>query len=219
MKSLEFKAGKLVEKCQVPEGWNDVPFTTYIKYLELIEFTEGDADPLEIFKLFFGISDDMAKSNFRIEMLVSMNEQLNFISTAPETKEFPTHFKMGKEYHLIPKDISELTLGRYRDIVETGAHILQGFEESPTAMIKTFPEMIAIFCAPEKYTQTYLDEMVKTIEQFSTPEIVVIGNFFIRQYVILRSGTKQSWFHRLAATLRRMIQQNFPKFQRISVIY
>lgn len=209
MKHSVFKSGKLEERVEVPESWLDVPFFKYPDFLELIEKGEGRPDTKEVFKLFFSISEDMANSNFKIEMLHSMNSQLEFLKAEPFTKELATHFKFKGKSFRIPNEIGEMTLGKYRDIVESGAEVLSGRTSSLIETIKTYPEMIAVFVAPKGYTPTDLEDLAKEINVLPVPEIIGLGNFFIRQYVSLRSGTLKN-----SLLLSKITNKNKPDFQK-----
>ena len=217
MKHSVFVAGKLEEKVEVPESWLDVPFFKYPKFLKLIEEGEGKPDTKEVFKLFFGISNEMADSNFKIEMLHSMNQQLNFLKAEPFTKELATHFKFKGKSFRIPNEISEMSLGRYRDIVESGAEVLSGKTGSLIETVETYPEMIAVFVAPEGYTPTCLEDIASEINKLPTPEIIGLGNFFLRQYAILKAGTRKNLS--LLRQTTNKFKPNFPKSLKILATY
>ena len=216
----KFIAGKLVEKVNVPESWADVPFSQYVDFVKLCEEgSNGSPNPKDVFKLLFGLSKEMVDSNFKIEMLESMNQQLNFLSATPKTDRLATHFKFGEKVVRIPSSISEMKLGKYRDIVETGSSILTGSMTKMSEMLTTFPEMIAVFVAPEGYTQTDLDDMKVQIEKLATPEIVELGNFFMNQFVSLKNGTSKNWFKTLIPKTGPISSQDSTKSLKILVTY
>tara|TARA_R110000824_G_scaffold42703_2_gene125442 strand:+ start:283 stop:945 length:663 start_codon:yes stop_codon:yes gene_type:complete len=215
-----YKAGNLVEKVKIPENWNDVPFHKYPDFVELCENgVNGTPEPKEVFKLMLGISQRMVDSNFKISMLEAMNQQLNFLSIAPTVKKRATHFRFKGNNVRVPNSVSEMKLGKYRDIIETCSAVLTGEEKSVSAMLKTFPEVIAIFCAPEGYTQTDLDDMSEEIAKFPTPEILVLGNFFMNQFVNLKNGTSANWFKKLIKTITPTSQLASVKLLKISATF
>jgi hypothetical protein len=195
MKYSKFIAEGLTEKVEVPEDWIDVPFHKYPKFLRLCEEGKnGRPDPKEVFKLFFGLSQEMVDSDFDLKMLHSMNEQLNFLSTDPNQTKVATHLKIDSVLYRVPSSVSEMKLGKYRDIVETGTEILTGRTESVVDLLETYAEIIAIFIAKEGYTQTDLDDLKEKVETLPTPEIISLGNFFMNQFENLRSNTSKNWF-------------------------
>ena len=218
MRFLKFNAKKGSESVKAPDGWEDVPFSKYPVFLDLCHAGKnGIPDPKEVFKLFFDLSEEMVNSNFRIEQLHAMNEQLNFLTEEPKVKHKGTHFKFREEFIRIPQSISELSLGKYRDIVEVAAEVLQGRVDNAVEMLKTYPEMVAVFIAPEGYTETMLKDLSEEIEKLPTPEVVALGNFFIGQFVNSKHGIKKSWFKKLLTMHKN--KPSFPKSLKILVTY
>lgn len=198
--TIEYQGGK--ENFRAPDGWHEVPFNKYIQFLELTYKKEFDAK--EVFKLMFGLSDKALNSDLRVQMVHRMNEQLNFLSEEPENAKLPDYFKYKGEFYRVPLEIGELSLSKYRDMVETASEILQGADKTPVDMLKTYPEIIAIFLTEkEGYTQTDLIDLAREIEKLPTNEIVTLGGFFLSKFASLRSGTRPKWYQRLATKIQK----------------
>ena len=213
MKFVKFKSKTKTEKAKCPDEWNDVPFKNYADFLKLTEEGDGVPNPKEVFKLFFGLTDEMVNSDFRVEQLIAMNEQLNFISEAPKHTVKATHFKKPDGLFVkIPSRVEYLSLGKYRDIVETASEVLQDDEPSIVNMISLYPEMIAIFCMDkDDYSQDDLDELSEIIAQCPTPDVVELGNFFFQEFANLKRGTFHKWWHHLKMMIMTRRSDNYLK--------
>lgn len=211
--TIEYQGGH--EHFKAPDNWEEVPFFKYISFLELTY--KKDFDAKEVFKLMFGLSDEALNSDMRVQMVHRMNEQLNFLSEEPQEEKIPDWFKYKGEFYRVPLEIGEMTLSKYRDMVETASEILQGIDKTPLDMLKTYPEIIAIFLTEkEGYTQTDLVDLAKEVEKLPTSEVVTLGGFFLNKFANLKNGTRPKWYKRLAIKIRKA--QDLGKSQKILVI-
>ena len=175
MRYLKYKFGLVDLPFEAPDNWGDVPFSTYVKYVKLIQ--DGKADnQAKIYSLFMPkVSAEYWDKPHDPKIYNSINGQLNFISEEP-SKEVPTHIiKDGVEI-LTPKSVDEVTVNQYWGMLKAVDDVIKG-KGDDVSTLEIMPEMIAIMLFKE-YDNTSIEQIADEIRELPTDKVYGLGCFF-----------------------------------------
>ena len=213
MRYLKYKFGLVDLPFEAPDNWGDVPFSTYVKYVKLIQ--DGKADnQAKIYSLFMPkVSAEYWDKPHDPKLYNSINGQLNFISEEP-SKEVPTHIiKDGVEI-LTPKSVDEVTVNQYWGMLKAVDDVIKG-KGDDVSTLEIMPEMIAIMLFKE-YDNTSIEQIADEIRELPTDKVYGLGCFFLEKLNALKSGT--TVICRIKSLTRRILVRVMGEFLTITVI-
>ena len=213
MRFLKYKLGLIELPFEAPDNWSDVPFSTYIEYVKMIQ--DGKADnQAKIYSLFMPkVPAEYWDKPHHPTLYNSINGQLNFISDEP-SKEVPTHIiKDGLEI-ITPKSVDEVTVNQYWGMLKAVDDVIKG-KGDDVSTLEIMPEMIAIMLFKE-YDNTSIEQLAKEINELPTDKVYGLGCFFLEKLNVLKSGT--TLICRVKSRIRRILVQVMGEFLTITVI-
>ena len=216
MRLLNYKFGEKKQPFTVPDSWADVPFSKFI------EFTKHKEDPMKVYEIFTGLTAEYWSRPHHAKLYASIDGQLAFLSEEPKT-EIPTHIhrleddeignKINK-YYKIKKDLLNVPLGKYRDLIELTKQIYEDTENQ----LETFPKMVAIFGCDTYQDPEELEKIAKEVEKMPADIVYSLGVFFCQKLNELNDGTERKWIKVIAIQILTILKRGLTRFLRILVI-
>lgn len=206
MKVTAIISGKPEVK-EIPLGWKEVNFETYLKIQGLA------VEPIKILSVLWDIPEDVLKKS-TIKNFDGVAAHLNALGFALDTK-IPATI-LG---HPVPKDLNFEEVGRYWDIknIYDSFIVPQQHEMMFVPDFKRYPEIVTAAVMPgyldAKYEQQ--DEFAKSLMSAPCEEVMAIANFCLTKLAVLKMATgnnsnplstrKKSWPLALTSWLRNLV--------------
>lgn len=216
MMFLKYIFGEKEKAFTVPDGWHDVP------YHKFVEFNKHKDDPLKVYEIFTGLSAEYWSKPHNAKLYASIDGQLAFLSEEPKT-ELPTHIHRLEEdeignkinkYYKIKRDLLNVPLGKYRDLIELTKQVYEDAENQ----LEIFPKMVAIFGCDRYEDPEELEEISKEIELMPTDLVYTLCVFFCQKLNELNNGTERKWRKVILQQMLTILKQALTKFLKILVI-
>ena len=207
MRLLNYKFGKTKQPFKAPDNWSEVPYSKFI------EFNKHKEDPLRVYEIFTGISSDYWAKPHHAKLYASIDGQLAFLSEEPRT-ELPTHLERKGKFYKIKKDLLNVPLGKYRDLIE----VTKAIYDDADNQLETFPKMVAIFACDSYEDPEELEEIAKEVEQMPTDIVYSLGVFFCQKLNELSENTPKKWLKAIPQQILTILKQGLTTLLKILVI-
>lgn len=170
------------KKINIPNGWDQVTFKQYEKFINLKK------DSLyEVVALFTGISAEKWEQSQQVENFYLVEKALSWLNDPPDFKKakHPYQIDIGGKRIIVPQSDDEYIVKEYEDLRAT-------IQMEKKITYKSYPKIAAIFLVRRifgEYNTKNYKETVKLVKELSLYDVVGMGNFFLKSLVELRNGT------------------------------
>jgi hypothetical protein len=188
MKPIKVKYTKKTFKGSLPKSWGEVPFYKYVQYLKLLD-EQKEPKPSDIFAIFTGVPAYVWEFPRDPKLHENIQYALKFINTEPTGVRPNTIERKGKFYD-IPNNFLNLDLGRYLDLKNIIASVMNGKEDAlPHEQIEVMADLTAIFATDDYSSVDDIKEIAEDVKHMPTDTVYILGSFFLSKLTVLSSGT------------------------------
>lgn len=188
MERLAFIGDTYIE---LPESWDEVSFSQFIK------LQECDNVDLNAVSILTGVSkEDWAQSNDTSLYYYCMNKISTWIKSGlDDINEIETRKIRWMSKELEFGDIGENTVAQFEDVKILLGKYEELYKTKPfDAMEMYYPLICSIYLQPkaskEKYDYSKAKELVSQIKELPAPMVIGVVNFFLMRYIVSVSGIK-----------------------------